>query len=46
MNQPAGPGIKPLYTSMSDCMAKTFRQEGFFGLYKGFVPNFMRIGPW
>ena len=24
---------------------KTFKAEGMAGLYKGFIPNWMRIGP-
>ena len=34
-----------LYKSTIDCIAKTIRSEGIFGLYKGFIPNWMRIGP-
>eukprot|EP01103_Thecamoeba_quadrilineata_P003055 TRINITY_DN12887_c0_g1_i1.p1 TRINITY_DN12887_c0_g1~~TRINITY_DN12887_c0_g1_i1.p1 ORF type:complete len:318 (+),score=60.48 TRINITY_DN12887_c0_g1_i1:31-984(+) len=46
MNQPIdknGKGI--LYSSTSDCFKKTITAEGLLGLYKGFVPNWMRIGP-
>jgi len=28
-------GQKPMYNGMIDCLAKTFRDEGFVGLYKG-----------
>ncbi|EGC35979.1 hypothetical protein DICPUDRAFT_32523 [Dictyostelium purpureum] len=46
MNQPVdanGKGL--LYSSSFDCFKKTYRAEGFFGLYKGFLPNWFRIGP-
>ncbi|KAH7425241.1 hypothetical protein KP509_11G045800 [Ceratopteris richardii] len=38
-----GHGI--LYSSTFDCFWKTLRSEGPQGLYKGFVPVWMRIGP-
>lgn len=38
-----GQGV--LYTSALDCFGKTLRSEGLQGLYKGFVPVWMRIGP-
>ncbi|XP_019627253.1 PREDICTED: mitochondrial substrate carrier family protein ucpB-like [Branchiostoma belcheri] len=34
-----------LYRNSLDCLLKTMRSEGLFGLYKGFIPNWMRIGP-
>eukprot|EP00730_Choanoeca_flexa_P009719 TRINITY_DN12981_c0_g1_i1.p1 TRINITY_DN12981_c0_g1~~TRINITY_DN12981_c0_g1_i1.p1 ORF type:complete len:297 (+),score=33.16 TRINITY_DN12981_c0_g1_i1:138-1028(+) len=46
MGQPVGPdGKGTLYRSMLDCFVKTMRQEGFFALYKGFFPNWGRLGP-
>eukprot|EP00026_Physarum_polycephalum_P011256 Phypoly_transcript_11463.p1 GENE.Phypoly_transcript_11463~~Phypoly_transcript_11463.p1 ORF type:complete len:306 (+),score=41.80 Phypoly_transcript_11463:49-966(+) len=45
MNQHTAPGSPPLYTGTLDCFAKTIKSEGFYGLYKGFIPNWMRIGP-
>eukprot|EP01112_Ceratiomyxa_fruticulosa_P016696 TRINITY_DN5086_c0_g1_i1.p1 TRINITY_DN5086_c0_g1~~TRINITY_DN5086_c0_g1_i1.p1 ORF type:complete len:317 (-),score=30.70 TRINITY_DN5086_c0_g1_i1:67-1017(-) len=36
-------GIK--YSGSIDCLIKTVRTEGPLALYKGFVPNVMRIGP-
>jgi len=33
------------YKGSLDCFAKTLRAEGPFGFYKGFIPNFMRLGP-
>lgn len=35
-----------LYSGMIDCAVKTVRAEGFIGLYKGFFPQWMRLGPW
>ncbi|XP_033746008.1 mitochondrial substrate carrier family protein ucpB-like [Pecten maximus] len=34
-----------MYKSAFDCFFKTLRSEGLHGLYKGFIPNWMRIGP-
>uniref|UniRef100_A0A1B6GG92 Solute carrier family 25 member 35 n=1 Tax=Cuerna arida TaxID=1464854 RepID=A0A1B6GG92_9HEMI len=34
-----------LYSSYIDCVRKVWAKEGLFGLYKGFVPCFARIGP-
>lgn len=34
-----------LYKSTLDCFLKVVKIEGLFGLYKGFWPNYMRIGP-
>jgi hypothetical protein len=45
MNQPAMSGSQ-LYTGVLDCLSKTIRMEGWSALYKGFVPNYMRLGPW
>lgn len=44
MSQPAG--AERLYSGMLDCATKTVRAEGFLALYKGFVPNWLRLGPW
>ena len=47
MNQPTdakGRGL--LYKSSMDCFLITLKQEGFFGLYKGFVPCWLRMAPW
>ncbi|XP_032236924.1 kidney mitochondrial carrier protein 1 isoform X2 [Nematostella vectensis] len=35
-----------LYRSASHCLVVTFRTEGFFALYRGFIPNFARLCPW
>ncbi|XP_072038142.1 mitochondrial substrate carrier family protein ucpB-like [Amphiura filiformis] len=34
-----------LYKNSLDCLIKLLKSEGIFGLYKGFIPNWMRIGP-
>jgi hypothetical protein len=33
------------YKGLFECLYKTTRTEGFFGLYKGFTPNFLRLAP-
>ncbi|CAG2173319.1 unnamed protein product [Oppiella nova] len=47
MNQPTdanGRGV--LYKSSVDCLLQAIRGEGFFSLYKGFIPCWIRMGPW
>ncbi|KFH44196.1 Mitochondrial oxaloacetate transport protein-like protein [Hapsidospora chrysogenum ATCC 11550] len=34
-----------LYKGVFDCLAKTIRTEGFFAIYKGFLPHLTRILP-
>ncbi|GMH11179.1 hypothetical protein Nepgr_013020 [Nepenthes gracilis] len=34
------------YNSTLDCFIKTSKNEGFFAFYKGFFPNFVRLGSW
>ena len=34
-----------MYTGAIDCFAKTIASEGLFGFYKGFIPNWLRLGP-
>ncbi|XP_067419244.1 kidney mitochondrial carrier protein 1 isoform X2 [Emydura macquarii macquarii] len=34
------------YKGTLDCLLQTWRNEGFFALYKGFWPNWLRLGPW
>lgn len=34
-----------LYTGVLDCLRKTVRTEGFFAIYKGFLPHLSRILP-
>jgi hypothetical protein len=40
----SSPNSQP-YGGMVDCLWRTFKAEGMQGLYKGFVPTFMRLGP-
>uniref|UniRef100_A0A3P9MZV8 Solute carrier family 25 member 30 n=1 Tax=Poecilia reticulata TaxID=8081 RepID=A0A3P9MZV8_POERE len=42
MNQRGG----ALYQGTLDCLLQTWRSEGFMALYKGFFPNWLRLGPW
>lgn len=35
-----------IYKSTFECGLATVRNEGFNALYRGFVPAFMRMGPW
>ena len=47
MNQPTdqyGKGL--LYKNSLDCLTQTIKHEGLFGLYKGFVPCWLRMAPW
>ncbi|CAG9786243.1 unnamed protein product [Diatraea saccharalis] len=47
MNQPVGPdGRGKLYRGMIDCFQQSVRNEGIMSLYKGFLPLWMRLGPW
>jgi solute carrier family 25 (mitochondrial oxoglutarate transporter), member 11 len=36
---------KVLYTGSLDCFSKTIKNDGFFSLWKGFMPYFLKIGP-
>ncbi|TDH69573.1 hypothetical protein CCR75_009558 [Bremia lactucae] len=33
------------YTSATDCFVKIIKYQGLRGLYKGWVPVYMRLGP-
>ncbi|XP_058834298.1 mitochondrial uncoupling protein Bmcp [Topomyia yanbarensis] len=37
---------RKIYTGSLDCAIQTVRNEGFRALYKGFVPTWVRMGPW
>lgn len=37
---------KSIYTSSMDCFLQTVRTEGVMAMYKGFVPTWVRLGPW
>ena len=45
MNQDISKEGSKAYKSIIDCLLKTLRSEGLSGLYKGFLPNWMRLGP-
>ncbi|XP_075055832.1 kidney mitochondrial carrier protein 1 isoform X1 [Mixophyes fleayi] len=34
------------YKGTLDCLLQTWKNEGFSALYKGFWPNWLRLGPW
>lgn len=44
-NQQVGPCGQPLYKNLPDCAVKTFRNEGFFGMYRGSGVNLLLITP-
>eukprot|EP01120_Amphizonella_sp_Union-15-10_P002725 TRINITY_DN13026_c0_g1_i1.p1 TRINITY_DN13026_c0_g1~~TRINITY_DN13026_c0_g1_i1.p1 ORF type:complete len:301 (-),score=50.34 TRINITY_DN13026_c0_g1_i1:69-971(-) len=44
MNQQVS-GAQLKYSSTWDCISKISKAEGLLGFYKGFLPNWMRIGP-
>lgn len=47
MNQArAGCDQADLYRGTLDCWARTVRNEGPLALWKGFLPGWMRLGPW
>lgn len=46
MNQPTKDGKGLYYKNSIDCLRKTISNEGFLALYKGFLPIWMRLGPW
>ncbi|XP_047107357.1 mitochondrial uncoupling protein Bmcp [Schistocerca piceifrons] len=35
-----------IYTGSIDCLVQTVKNEGFLALYKGFIPTWVRMGPW
>ena len=35
-----------IYRSSVHCCLSTVKNEGVMALYRGFVPSFMRMGPW
>ena len=44
MTQKNEKGAVLMYKGTADCILKTVKSEGIFGLYKGFVPNWTRTG--
>lgn len=43
INTMSGMGYQ--YKSIGDAISRIVRQEGFFGLYKGIVPNLLKVAP-
>ncbi|CAG9766027.1 unnamed protein product [Ceutorhynchus assimilis] len=35
-----------IYKGTLDCFVHTFKNEGFWAFYKGFIPTWVRMGPW
>lgn len=35
-----------IYSSSMECLVQTVKTEGLMALYKGFIPNWLRLGPW
>ncbi|XP_055375192.1 mitochondrial glutamate carrier 1-like isoform X3 [Condylostylus longicornis] len=44
-NQQVGPNGEKMYKSMFDCFKKTYRAEGYFGMYRGSAVNILLITP-
>ncbi|XP_014251535.1 mitochondrial glutamate carrier 1-like isoform X1 [Cimex lectularius] len=44
-NQPVGLHGEKMYSSMLDCFKKTYRAEGYFGMYRGSAVNILLITP-
>ncbi|KAL2724355.1 mitochondrial glutamate carrier 1 [Vespula squamosa] len=44
-NQVIGPHGERMYSSMFDCFKKTYKAEGYFGMYKGSGVNILLITP-
>ena len=44
-NQKIGPNGEKMYSSMLDCFRKTYRAEGYFGMYRGSAVNILLITP-
>ncbi|XP_065202471.1 mitochondrial glutamate carrier 1-like [Planococcus citri] len=44
-SQQIGPNGERMYNSMLDCFRKTYRAEGYFGMYKGSAVNILLITP-
>jgi len=44
-NQRVGPNGERMYNSMLDCFKKTYRAEGYFGMYRGSAVNILLITP-
>jgi len=44
-NQKVGPNGEKMYSSMLDCFRKTYKAEGYFGMYRGSAVNILLITP-
>lgn len=44
-NQQIGPNGERMYKNMLDCFKKTYRAEGYFGMYRGSSVNILLITP-
>jgi len=44
-NQKLGPNGEKMYTNMRDCFMKTYKAEGYFGMYRGSAVNILLITP-
>jgi len=44
-NQQVGPNGERMYKSMLDCFKKTYRAEGYLGMYRGSAVNILLITP-
>lgn len=44
-NQQIGPNGERMYASMLDCFRKTYKAEGYFGMYRGSGVNILLITP-
>jgi len=44
-NQQVGPNGERMYASMLDCFKKTYRAEGYLGMYRGSAVNILLITP-
>ncbi|KAH8261624.1 hypothetical protein KR044_012348 [Drosophila immigrans] len=42
----ASASAQRLYSGSLDCAVQTIRNEGILALYKGFIPTWVRMGPW
>ncbi|XP_034108655.1 mitochondrial uncoupling protein Bmcp [Drosophila albomicans] len=42
----ASASAQRLYSGSLDCAVQTIRNEGLLALYKGFIPTWVRMGPW
>ncbi|XP_018563241.1 mitochondrial uncoupling protein Bmcp [Anoplophora glabripennis] len=46
LKKSGGPLPSHIYIGTADCFIQTFKNEGFWAFYKGFIPTLFRMGPW